>query len=247
VASGGGVALGIAVSFDLLSRAPPALAGDPPEASVFDCVDILHVPQLRGHHVANVQRFGESTPSLRQTARVADLAPAELSDFCDWEACIRADGYGHTCWVADAGWERCRVCDGGDDCAGFPVDHADCVAHARDPGRAPCHVGLLEECLIQRALRGAADPRTTQTCELSAQACAGSLPGDRTADALAAQHETDQVTVEVASDELDLASRLQPDSSFVASWRSTLAAWDGGLPVGAVDAAAAADAVAVDP
>ncbi len=201
-----------------------------------DCVDVLRVNAIRGYRVANVHRFGESNPSLRTSYRLTALAQSDLSAFCDWEACLLTNGYGHTCWVNDAGWERCRVCDSGADCDGRPPSQADCIAHADDPARSQCHVGLLQECLIQQALRGPADPRVTQTCQLSKQACAGQLPGDLSAQALAAQHETDQVTIQLCGENLNLAAELEPDSSLVTSWRQILSTWDGGLPPGETDA-----------
>jgi hypothetical protein len=215
------------------------MEADPPDAVApdawIDCVGVLHVRASRGHEFANVRRFGEGSPTLRTTARLVELSPTDLGAFCDWEACVRANGYAHSCWVTDAGWERCRVCDGGDDCDGFPMTGGDCMAHVGDPARAACHVGLLQECLIQRGLRGFSDSRVTETCRESQQACAGQLPGDLTAQALAAQHETDQVTMEIMLWELDLADRLQPDSSVVQAWRATMPAWEGGLPDGDMD------------
>jgi hypothetical protein len=209
-----------------------------------DCVNVLHVTPIRGHAVANVSRLGEPSSALRTTARIADLAPSDLQSFCDWQACIRTNGYGHTCSLNDAGWERCRVCAGAADCNGDPMSRNDCVALATDPTRATCHVGLLQECLIQRSLRGPADMRVTQSCEHSAEACAGQLPGDLTAQALSAQHETDQVAVEEAEAEVALAAELYADSGYVAaqvaSWQQKFATWDGGLPVAYLDGSAAA-------
>jgi hypothetical protein len=194
-------------------------------------VAVIHVATWRGHAIANAQRFGESTPSIRTSARIADLSPADLGAFCDWEACVSENGYGHTCWVNDAGWERCRVCQDEPDCNGNPISRDSCIAHAGDPGRATCHVGLLQECALQRSLRGLADTRTTHTCALSAQACAGAAPGDLSEAALAAQHETDQVTVEEYGLEVAVQQRLLPDSGIEQWWQMTLATqWDGGLP-----------------
>jgi hypothetical protein len=208
-----------------------------------DCVGETHVRRLHGEEFANVKRFGRENPSLRTTARLGDVAPGDLAKFCDWEACVRTNGYAHTCWVTDAGWERCRVCDSGAECNGEPMNREDCVARVKqDPGRSQCHLGLLQECLIQRGLRGLADRRVTRTCRLSQQACAGELPGDLTAQALAAQHETDQVTVEVCLKELDKAETLTPDAEAIAQWRNDFAAWDGGLPEDAIDAASPSDA-----
>jgi hypothetical protein len=202
-----------------------------------DCVGELHVLTNRGSRVANAQRYGLPSSAVRLTDRIADLEPTDLKSFCDWEACITSNGYGHTCSVNDAGWERCRVCNGTSDCGGHPLTPDDCVAHAKDPGRAQCHVGLLEECLLQSALRGPADSRVSLSCAQSAEACAGKLPGDLSAQALAAQHETDQVTIQVANEELSIAAELQPDSSVISYWSGRLSLWDGGLPVD-VDATA---------
>jgi hypothetical protein len=226
-----------------------ATADEPFEAASgggawIDCVDVLHVTPIRGHAVANVLRLGEPSSTLRTTARIADLAPNDLQSFCDWQACIRTDGYGHTCSLNDAGWERCRACAGAADCNGDPMSRGDCVALATDATRATCNVGLLQECLIQRSIRGPADMRVTQSCEQSAQACAGQLPGDLTAQALSAQHETDQVAVEEAEAEVALAAELYPDSGYVAaqvaSWQQKFATWDGGLPVAYLDGSVAA-------
>ena len=189
--------------------------------------------------MANAARFGASNPALRTTSRIADLAPNDLAAFCDWEACVRTNGYGHACWVNDAGWERCKVCDGSADCAGRPLNQADCLAHANDSGRAQCHVGLLQECLLEQALRGPADPRVTKTCQLSDEACAGGLPGDLSAQALAAQHETDQTTVQTCEEEVAIAAQLEPGSTIVGWWQKNLSSWEGGLPSDIVDASAA--------
>ena len=104
------------------------------------------------------------------------------------------------------------------------------MTRARDPGRAECHVGLLQECLIQRGLRGFGNPRVTETCGSSAEACSGRLAGDLTAQAMRAQHETDQVTIQALSEEVELAAQLEPDSGYVDMWRRTLSQWEGGLP-----------------
>lgn len=199
-------------------------------ANWVDCVRVLQVRNLRGYRVANALRFGQSSAGLRTTARLADLAPADLEAFCDWESCMRTDGYGHVCGPNDAGWERCRVCDGGTDCEGLPLSQGDCVVQATSPGRASCHVGLLQECLLQRAIRGPADPRVTQSCALSAQACAGQLPGDVSAQAIAAQRETDQVTVEECDREVARAAVLAPGTASVSYWQTHPSSWDGGLP-----------------
>jgi hypothetical protein len=192
-----------------------------------DCVGALQVVVSRGYGVSNALRFGASNPSLRTAARIVDLDAGSLRAFCDWQACVRTNGYAHVCWVNDAGWERCRVCDGGADCDGLPTSQDDCVAQAT--GRAQCHVGLLEECLLQQAIRGPNDPRVTQSCVLSGEACAGQLPGDLTTQALAAQNETSQVTIEECAKELDAAAQLVPDAN-LSYWEQQLSMWDGGLP-----------------
>lgn len=219
---------------------PTSDAATTPDAWT-DCISVLHVADIRGCLVANVQRFGETNSALRTTSRISDLASGDLQAFCDWEACLRTNGYDHTCWVNDAGWERCRVCDGAADCNGDPMTQSVCVAHAAGPVRSSCHVGLLQECLIQRSLRGPADPRVTQSCQRSEQACAGQLPGDVSSQALAAQHETDQVTVQLCKGEVASAARLVTDADVIGQWgvmrwEQTLSAWDGGLPPGEADA-----------
>jgi hypothetical protein len=213
--------------------ASPATANvDAALAAWIDCVAALHVTQNRGLEFANVHRFGKDTPALRTTARIADLSPSDLHDFCDWEACVNVNGYDHTCWQSDAGWERCRVCTGAGDCDGHYLSQDDCVAHAGDVGRTQCHVGLLEECAIQRGLRGPADTRVTRTCALSAQACSGALPGDLSAQALAAQRETDQVTLELFDQTLASDERFAPDADF--SWfAQQLATCDAGMEAAA--------------
>jgi hypothetical protein len=196
--------------------------------SWIDCVGILHVIELRGVQVANAQRFGEDAAALRTTARLADLSPSDLRAFCDWEACIRTNGYAHACALNDAGWESCHVCSGPADCDGRPMNEGECVAHATDPGRAECHVGLLQECLLQQALRGPGYSCATRTCRLSEQACAGQPSGDPSAQALAAQRETDQVTIEEFKDEIALEAKIDPDSGYVTYWERQLSLWDGG-------------------
>ena len=203
----------------------------------FDCVGILHVRRSRGHEFANVHRLGQDHPAFRETLRIGELAPEDLEAFCDWEACVRTNGYAHVCAINDAGWERCRVCDGGDDCGDLPFDRAACVARAHDLSRSACHVGLMQECLIQRGLRGFADRRVTQTCQWSTASCAGELPGDLRDKALFAQNETNQVTVEYYETEVDLAAALEPDSPYVDMWRQTLRQWEGGRPTDVSDAA----------
>lgn len=176
---------------------------------------VLHVNRNRGTQFSNARRFGEwEDGGQRTTSRLADLPPSDLADFCDWEACVRTNGYNHICWWSDAGHERCRVCHGSADCNGFPVSQADCIAHARDPRRARCHVGLLEECEIQEALLGPGNTAATHTCALSDQACAGSLEGDLSSQALVAQQETRQVTVEELGVEIGVAQRLRTDGGF---------------------------------
>lgn len=219
-------------------------SGDTADASI-DCVGVLHVVELRGVRVANARRFGRDSSTLRTSARLADLAAPDLRSFCDWEACIRSNGYGHACSVNDGGWESCHVCSSASDCSGQPMSQDHCVARAADPTRMQCHVGLLQECLLQQALRGPGDPRVTRSCRLSHQACAGNLPGDLTAEALAAQHETDQVTIQEFKEEIAVDARREPNSSYVQYWQEQLALWEGGLPADdeedAGDASAEAD------
>jgi hypothetical protein len=200
-----------------------------------DCVDILRVDVMRGYRVANLHRFGETDDgSLLTDYRLQDLQPSDLGSFCDWQVCLMTNGYGHACWVNDAGWERCRVCDASADCSGEPMGRADCMAHATDPTMGPCHAGLMQECMIQRALRGPADPRVTQTCQLSAQACAGQLPGDLAGQATAARQETDQVTLQLLTENEAESAGLADASS--ASSQQDGGAGDGGVPVDEVDA-----------
>jgi hypothetical protein len=143
---------------DSTARAAPLHVLDDPGVSIdaspanwVDCVAALHVVTSRGFKVANAERLGESHSSIGAASRIADLAPSDLRAFCDWEACIRTNGYGHLCGVNDAGWESCRLCNGTADCSGLPAD----------VDRAQCHVALLEECLLQRAIRQPADERVT--------------------------------------------------------------------------------------
>jgi hypothetical protein len=208
----------------------PPVTADASASSWVDCVGALHVDVSRGYLLANAQRLSESNPSIGAMSRVADLAPSDLRAFCDWEACVRTNGYRHVCSVNDAGWESCRVCDGGADCDGLPAREDDCVAHAGDTGRASCHVFLLEECLLQRAIRAPGDPRLTEACRLSEAACAGQLPGDLSTQALAARRETDQVTVEECERELVIASALDASGGSASYWEQRFSAWDGGLP-----------------
>jgi hypothetical protein len=209
----------------------PAPAGDGSAAPWVDCVSALHVTAMRDYGVANAERLADTRPGIRAGARVSDLAPADLRALCDWEACLRTNGYGHICYVGDAGWEQCRVCSTSADCSGLPMSQDDCVAHAGDPGVVTCHVALLEECLLQRAIRLPTDPRETRTCAASEQACSGRLPGDLSAQAAAARHETSQVAVEQAEREfvVGLASDAEPPA--VASfWEQQFCMWDGGVP-----------------
>jgi len=265
----GAVAGAILVSLLLACRPQTAAGASGSDAGTWiDCVAVLNQVALRGYRVANARRFGEDSPALRTTARIWDLSPSELQAFCDWEACIRTNGYNHTCWVNDAGWERCRVCDGSADCDGRPLSQDDCVAHATDPGRTSCHVGLLQECLLQEAIRGPAGGACeTQTCKLSDQACAGQLPGDLTAQALAAQHETDQISVGECVRELDESAQMRLEAGdtinqtdgaaaeSIAYAEQLLSEWDGGLAACDQDAswlpppadAGAADAAPGDP
>ena len=202
-----------------------------------NCVDVLRVNVMRGYRAANVHRFGEADDgSLSTDFRMQDLQSSDLASFCDWESCLTTNGYGHACWVNDAGWERCRVCDASADCSGEPMSRAECMTHAADPTMAQCHVGLMQECMIQRALRGPADPRVTQTCQLSAQACAGQLPGDLGAQAIAARQETDQVTLQLLAENEAVAQSLADGSAVDSSLQDGNAADGGGL-VGEVDAA----------
>lgn len=177
-------------------------------------------------------RFGTDTPGLRASARLSDLSAADRAGFCDWEACLKANGYAHACTVAEAGVEPCRVCtDAGDTCDGFPRSQAECVAGIVSAGRATCHLGLLEDCLIQRAIRGFGDARRTISCQLSDDACAGVLPGDRATDFAFADHETSQVTVERLIVELDMTRTVvRKEDLYFHGWEARLAAWDGGLP-----------------
>jgi hypothetical protein len=202
---------------------PPNDAGAV-DATPPDCVGLLHVVANRGLPAANATRFVASNSATA----IFELEPDDLGAFCDWEACVRTNGYGHTCWLNDAGWERCRVCDGGD-CDGGSTSRVACVAHARDPGRATCQVALLEECVLQRGLLGPADSTRTETCVRSDNACAGQLAGDPATMAVEARHETDAVTATVAEGELARAARLQPDSSFIGSLEQNLAALDAGF------------------
>ncbi len=205
--------------------------GDGSPANWVDCVSALHVTAMRAYGVANAERLADTRPWIDAGARVSDLAAVDLRAFCDWEACLRTNGYGHICYVGDAGWEQCRVCNGSADCSGLPMSQDDCAAHAQDPGAATCHVVLLEECLLQRAIRMPTDPRVTKTCALSEEACAGQLPGDLSAQAAAARHETDQVTIEQSEREftVGLASDAEPPA--VASfWEQQFCMWDGGVP-----------------
>ena len=223
---------------------------EPAPEGFTDCVNALQIVRRRGLDISNVHRFGVADdlsvdPFVRYSARISDLPPDTLKGFCDWEACLRTNGYAHSCWVDDAGVERFRVCDAdaGDTCDGFPLSQAQCVAQATMPGRASCHVGLLQDCLIQRAIRGFPDSRVTQTCQLSEQACAGQLPGDLTEQAHAAKLETDQVAMELALCSVETraaASQSQyPDAAaeFRAYWVKTLSPWEGGLPADALDCA----------
>jgi len=219
----------------------------PAPAGFADCISILQIARERGLNVSNVHRFGVDEnlvvdPFVRYSARISDLPPDTLKGFCDWEACLQTNGYAHANWVDDAGIERWRVCDidAGDTCDGFPMDQAACVAQATLPGRASCHVGLLQDCLIQRAIRGFPDSRVTETCRLSAQACAGQLPGDLTEQAQAAAHETDQVTIERVLCDVAAGAALYPDTSaeYKSGWQQRiLSGWDGGLPADALDCA----------
>jgi len=116
------------------------------------------------------------------------------------------------------------------------MSRAACVADATSDGRKNCHVGLLQDCLIQRAVRGFADPRVSDTCERSARACAGSMPGDLTADGQFAADETQQIAVERAVSEFRLTVR--PDAGFDAyylAWKARLESYNGGFARDAFD------------
>ncbi len=229
VASNEANAPDLAPALQLLDNPAPAAAGSPP--NWVDCVSALHVTAMRDYAVANAERLAGTRPGIDAGARVADLAPADLGALCDWEACLRTNGYGHICYVADAGWEQCRVCDGSADCSGLPMSQDDCVARAQGPGVATCHVVLLEECLLQRAIRMPTDPRVTITCLQSGQACAGQLPGDLSAQATAARHETDQVAIEQAEREFAGGLATDAEAPGVASfWEQQFCMWDGGAP-----------------
>jgi hypothetical protein len=228
------------------SIAASFVAAPAPNDYYVDCVGVLGTRRMRGFEVANAKRFGEDNPALRTSYRLGQLPASDLATFCDWQACIATNGYSHVCGLNDAGWERCHVCDGSADCGGAPLNQADCVAHTTDPDRAGCHVGLLQECLLQRAIRGPADPRVTQTCAWSDQACAGQLAGDLSSQALAAQSETQQVIIEIADDELARSAQLTPDAAIVTYWQQQLSLWDGGLPEGDVDTGADANLEAGD-
>lgn len=216
-------------------------ASDPVDRWV-DCVGALGVTQVRGLAASNAKRFGEDAGTLRTAVRIGDLSQEDLSTFCDWEACIRSNGYAHACALNDAGWESCRVCQSTDDCDGRPMNHADCISHATDPGRSQCHVGLLQECLLQQAIRGPADACVTETCQLSAKACAGDLSGDLSAEALSAQHETNQISAEELFREVALKAPFAADpDAAVAALQSTIASWDGGASSCPLDAGTTTD------
>ena len=104
-------------------------------------------------------------------ARLGDLSPTDLAAFCDWEACIRANGYAHACSINDAGWEACHVCDDPSSCSGNFMSEGDCAAHATDADRGACHVGLLEECLLQQAMRGPAFSCVAKNLQKCASVC----------------------------------------------------------------------------
>ncbi|MCL2726289.1 MAG: hypothetical protein FWD69_17850 [Polyangiaceae bacterium] len=212
---------------------------EPAPEGYTDCVAALQIGRRRGLGISNVHRFGAEDPTVRYSARISDLTPDTLKGYCDWEACLWTNGYAHANWVDDAGIERWRVCDAdaGDTCDGFPMDQAACVAQATMPGRASCHVGLLQDCLIQRAIRGFADARVTEACRLSAQACTEQLPGDLTEKAQAAKQETDQVAIERALCELQNYTPWYPSDPVKPHWLEVLSGWKGGLPADALDCA----------
>lgn len=198
-----------------------------------DCVGVLRATATRGTRFANVHRLGRDHAAFRETLRIGDLGPADITDLCDWEACVLTNGYGHTCFINDAGVERCRICDGGVDCANHLASRDECVNSAQLPERRECHIGLRQECLIQRGLRGYPDSRLTNTCHWADQSCTGQLPGDLSEQALYAQRETEQVTIEV------FAATAKPFADGgLTPFMQKLAQWDGGLPSEISDAAA---------
>jgi hypothetical protein len=77
------------------------------------------------------------------------------------------------------------------------------------------------------------------------QSCSGQLPGDLSAQALAAQHETDQVTIQSLLEQVELAAKLQPDASLERT-REVLSSWEGGLPTDVSDAGTPLDSGAAD-
>lgn len=241
LAVGGGVAI-IACTLaaakdDSMDQAEALSATDGGADAWVDCVGALHVVELRGVGVSNAARVGAHDGA---SLSIGELPANELRAFCDWEACIRANGYGHICALNDAGWESCRVCKSADDCDGAPMSQDECVAHAADVGRATCQVDLLEECLLQHAIRGPADRRPTQACERSARACAGNREGDRLTQASEARIETGQIAVEAFAADIAIELARNPTSAELARAQATLDAWDGGRPP--YDDAAATDA-----
>ncbi len=211
-------------SADEERKASPVKAGDGVQDATadawVDCVNVLHVVSLRGVAAANAYRFGEDASSVRTTARIADLDPTTLRAFCDWEACIQANGYAHVCTVQDGGWESCRVCDSSADCQGGALSGDDCVAHASDLGRAQCHVGLREECLLQRAILELPDVDASYACRASELTCAGMLPGDLTTPELDARQETIQAMYQELYGEVIAADG--PDSAITQAWQALL-------------------------
>jgi hypothetical protein len=234
-ASAGVAAAAISSQVDAPESAQPledaSTSGDVDSTNWVDCVSALHVVAMRDYAVANAERLADTHPWIDARARVSDLAPADLAAWCDWEACLRTNGYGHVCSVNDGGWEQCRACDASADCSGFPTSQGDCVAQAGNAGVAACHVVLMEECLLQRAIRLPNDPRVTMTCFLSGQACTGLLPGDLSSQAVAARHETDQVAVAESEREFVMGLEADAEASGVAAfWEQQFCLWDGGAP-----------------
>jgi hypothetical protein len=96
---------------------------------------------------------------------------------------------------------------------------------------ATCQVVLLEECLLQRAIRMPTDPRVTTTCALNARACSGQLPGDLAAQAATARNETDQVAIEQSEREFAVGLAADAEASgFGDFWEQQFCTWDGGVP-----------------
>lgn len=214
------------------------------------CVEKLQIRVWRGVKASNVHRFRPEDPHVRFEARLGELGDRDLADYCDWEACLAADGYNHECFADDGGAgqrpiERCRVCTPDQPCGGSTSRTA-CVAAAKEPGRDTCHIGLLQDCLIQRAIRGFSDPRVSETCERSARACAGDMPGDLATDGQFAAHETEQIAVERAIVEVRFSAARRDagadagdaGNAPVTEIEEKLATWTGGFARDAFDGGA---------